>query len=150
MQRGVKYSLFMLWRHMRACMYSCTHFSLSVTWTSAISLTLRPLYARPKSFWYPLNRRPSGHQSRSGHFLFRAEQNSRTHFKAPMTSVQELLLNQNGQTGPTNKYRKQEKRFICALHLDITALLPLPPGQTWALVRFYHFATDSYILYRST
>ena len=97
-------------------MYNCTHFSLSTTWASAISLKLRPFYARPKSYWYPLNRRLSGHHSWSGRSLCRVEQNSTTHLKALITAARELILNQNGQTGLTNKNRKEEKEFIGALH----------------------------------
>ena len=134
-------------------MYSCTHFSISTTWTSGISLKLRQFYARPKSFWYPLNRIFSGHHSRPGRSLCRVEQNSTTHLKAPITAAQVLILNQNEQAGLTNKNRKEEKRFKGALHSDMTAFLPAL--TTWIKVRSLtvllslHFPNDSCRLYRS-
>jgi hypothetical protein len=40
---------------------------LSTRWRWVVSSTPRPLYTQGKNPWYPLDRRPGGHQSRSGY-----------------------------------------------------------------------------------
>jgi hypothetical protein len=41
-------------------------FDLGIRWRWVVSFTSRPLYSQGKSLWYPLDRRLSGLQSRSG------------------------------------------------------------------------------------
>jgi hypothetical protein len=71
---------------------------LGTRWRWMVSLTPRPLYPQGKSPWYPLDRRLSGPQSRSGRG--RAEKNSR-----PLPGLEPPIIQPVAQLTVTTKYK---------------------------------------------